>query len=124
MVTGVFPFPGIAVPAIAGAGGYRGGVGNTATMAAQAGDGPGGGKAATAGVNDMGGGGAGYAAPGSAGSGGVAGGVAYGNDFLLPLIGGSGGAGGRSVARASAAGGGLGERAPESRIRLNQKNLF
>jgi len=87
------------IPSVAGAGGFRGGVGRRSNLDAQPGDGPGGGH-----VTTSVGGGAGHAVAGGGGFGG--GGAAYGNDFLLPLVGGSGGAGG--AFSTSGCGGGAG----------------
>jgi hypothetical protein len=74
------------IPAVAGAGGYGGGVGSKINLAAQPGNGPGGGQPTTGP-----GGGAGHAVAGGGGAG--VGGAVYGNNFLIPLLGGSGGAG-------------------------------
>ena len=86
------------LPAIAGAGGYAGGPGATASSPPRRGEGLG----------------ASVVAPGSAGHAvagfgvfGQPGGPAYGNDFLLPLLGGSGGTGGEREG-VSGAGGGAG----------------
>ncbi len=89
----------LAVPAIAGAGGWNGGDGGTD---ARAGNGPGGGK--TTGVAGTAGGHGGF---GAAGAGSNAGGT-YGTKFLLPIIGGSGGAGGEPTANGLGQGGGGG----------------
>lgn len=93
---------------VGGAGGYRGGLGQTETAFATTGSGPGGGQSKTGG-----GGGGGHRENGTNGvsaSGGT-GGSAYGNFFLMPLIGGSGGGGGGSASNLNAtpgAGGGAG----------------
>jgi hypothetical protein len=65
------------VPAIAGAGGYSGGIAGNGIQTAASGDGPGGGAGATSCDPPWG-----------------QGGTFSGNSFLLPLIGGSGGGGG------------------------------
>lgn len=88
------------IPAKAGAGGFRGGIRRTSNLAAQPGDGPGGGR-----VTSGSGGGAGHAVVGDNGSAVGSGGAAYGNDFLLPLLGGSGGAGGAGVFSETCGGG-------------------
>jgi hypothetical protein len=77
---------GIQIAAVAGAGGYAGGVGGMVSTSAQPGQGPGGGTTPGAG--------AGYAFAGT-GPSNTVGGPAYGNPFLLPIVGGSGGAGGQ-----------------------------
>lgn len=77
--------------AIAGAGGFNGGIGVSVTRPASPGYGPGGGNVATS--NNRGGGGAGHFNPGGNGFSSL-GGSSYGNNFLIPLLGGSGGAGG------------------------------
>ena len=93
------------VPAEAGAGGYRGGVGATGTVPQRPGSGPGGG-----GTNaQSGGGGAGHAGQGGDASSATGGGSAYGSSLLTPLIGGSGGGGGwRQTGGNSSTGGGGG----------------
>jgi len=75
--------------AVAGAGGFNGGLGSTSIVGATPGEGPGGGGVAES--NGQGGG-AGHTVMGMSAEG--EGGAAYGNSFLRPLIGGSGGAGG------------------------------
>ena len=92
------------VPAIAGAGGYSGGIGGTTVFSGSPGSGPGGGRHDTTRLGP-GGGGAGHAVPGELND--FIGGRSYGNPFLLPLLGGSGGAGGfLSIGGGGGAGGG------------------
>ncbi|MEZ6183849.1 MAG: hypothetical protein R3F62_02440 [Planctomycetota bacterium] len=80
-----------ALPSDAGAGGFSGGTGVTASNPDPTGGaGPGGGGAAAG----QSGGGAGHLAAGVNGTGGVPGGEAYGSRFGFPLLGGSGGGGG------------------------------
>ena len=79
--------------AVAGAGGFNGGIGKSVTNPVSPGYGPGGGNVATEAGGLRGGGGAGHFNPGSDGPGSL-GGNSYGNNFLIPLLGGSGGAGG------------------------------
>lgn len=97
---------GTRVHAVAGAGGYDGGLGGSTLLPATAGDGPGGGLAPT---NAGGGAGGGYLEPGDNNVGGSAvGGSDYGNTFLLPLRGGSGGSGGLGTNAFQEGGGGAG----------------
>ncbi|MCZ6677235.1 MAG: hypothetical protein O7E52_08290 [Candidatus Poribacteria bacterium] len=103
------PHNEVRLPAIAGAGGYNGGVGGAGASHAFPGDGPGAGKIGRdTEDNDRGdGGGAGHATAGGSGPENL-GGPAYGNNFLLPLLGGSGGAGGIVRGGANGGGGGAG----------------
>jgi len=102
--------------AVPGPGGYYGGWGNNQStgFTAQPGQGPGGGKVATATSSSAGG--AGFAVAGTAGRsssnvvggpGAGEGGGSYGNRLLIPLVGGSGGAGG-GFGATSGGGGGAG----------------
>lgn len=86
---------GIAQAAIAGPGGFEGGVGRREYTGPTVGQGPGGGDIARSSSIYYGGGGAGHLYSGSDGldSSGSKG-SSYGNNFLIPLLGGSGGAGG------------------------------
>lgn len=99
-------------PAIAGAGGFNGGVGYQKDVCeATNGEGPGGGRTGVSLGNDQGSG-AGYAIQGTNVMWGATvctyGGKAYGNKYLLPIIGGSGGAGGVSHNGSPGRGGGAG----------------
>ncbi|MCB1057696.1 MAG: hypothetical protein KDD11_19520 [Acidobacteria bacterium] len=96
--------------AIAGAGGFFGGYGSTATTVATPGQGPGGGNPSPTGQGLAAGAGAGHSGQGGQGSNGALGGTVYGNAFLQPLVGGSGGAGGGpgNAPSAGGAGGGAG----------------
>lgn len=102
------------ISAVAGAGGFGGGLGSADGLPATAGFGPGGGAPCpqTASGQIGYGGAGGHAVEGSAGSGtcniSAAGGASYGNPFLLPLIGGSGGAGSTRVDNALSVRGGAG----------------
>jgi len=91
--------------AVAGAGGYGGGIGGTSDYSPIRGFGPGGGGSG----NGAHGGGGGYKTAGGTGNFPAAsGGSAYGNDFLLPLLGGSGGGGGANSGDNSGGAGGAG----------------
>lgn len=105
------------LPGIGGPGGFDGGFGGmgpvlgATNIAGGAGNGPGGGQAATSRYDTRGysGGGGGFNGAGGAGwNNGAAGGAAYGQWSLLPLIGGSGGGGGAAGTTFSATGGGGG----------------
>jgi hypothetical protein len=85
------------LPAKAGAGGYPGGTGETASQSWKPGQGPGAARGP--------GGGGGHATSGNGAPPGLDG-PAYGNDFLLPLVGGSGGAGGTFPGSGGGGGGG------------------
>jgi hypothetical protein len=78
-------YNGTVIPAKAGAGGYAGGIGETASVSWQPGQGPGAARGAQ--------GAAGHVVAGTGAAPGLNG-ETYGTDFLIPLIGGSGGAGG------------------------------
>ncbi len=98
------------LPALGGAGGYSGGVGQrrqNQQFPAEAGAGPGGGFA-DASITQQSGGGAGHVDGGANGYQSGLGGGPYGNDFLVPLLGGSGGGGSGLVAPKSCGGGGGG----------------
>ncbi len=88
------------VPSQAGAGGYPGGIGETASQTWTTGQGPGAPRGS--------GGGAGHTVAGQGASMASLNGVAYGNDFLLPMVGGSGGAGGINPGGAGVSGSGGG----------------
>jgi hypothetical protein len=111
------PFP---QPAVAGAGGFDGGIGGNATHPATPGCGPGGGAPARADCpravdpRFIGGASAGHAASGvwdlSDDNSTVLceGGAPYGNSFLFPLVGGSGGGGSQDRGAGRGGGGGAG----------------
>lgn len=88
--------------AVAGAGGYYGGISRATLWPASDGFGPGAGRS----VVGNAGGGAGHATVGGGKT--VARGIAYGNDFLLPLLGGSGGSGGAFIIPSGGGGAGGG----------------
>ena len=102
---------GLQIPAVAGSGGYGGGIGGRSSPNTRgiAGNGPGGGGGGHR-ATSAGGGGAGHVISGIGGSGtnggGGSGGSAYGNDFQFPMIGGSGGGGG-GLAGGGAGGGAM-----------------
>ena len=80
--------------AVAGAGGFNGGIGRRESTPPAVGQGPGRGDVARNVSIYHAGGGAGHFNDGTDGSGTDSGGKSYGNNFLIPLLGGSGGAGG------------------------------
>jgi len=108
---------GPALPSTPGAGGYGGGRGSRPALPARSGNGPGGGIAAAADVDDDG---------SSAGHATASDSIAYGNEFVRPLLGGSGGAGENSFVNGGlvdgcggGAGGGALLLASSTRIRVD-----